>query len=707
MAKSVKGVNDLETYCKKNNLTIILEEWNYQKNSPLLPCEVGRGTTRKVWWLGKCGHEWQNSVANRVSQNQGCPYCSGHKVLKGFNDLETTNPELAKEWDYKRNLNISPSMFTAGSGKKVWWICSKCNNNWEALISGRNYGFGCPKCAAINRGKKQSIAKKEESLGVKYPTLLNEWDYDKNTDISPYETYPSSNKSVWWICQNCGNEWKTPVCSRTGNNTGCPKCSKISSALQRKLPSLGNDLASAHPRIAKEWHPTKNGNLRPTEVNRGSARAVWWLCKYGHEWKAQICSRTQPDGSNCPVCMKEAITSFPEQAILFYLSKNYNNVINSDRSLLDGYELDIYIPEISTAIEYDGFAWHKNNIAKDKKKNSICKQSGIKLIRIREQGLPLFDDCVCIIRTDDHSYPSLEKCLFELFDHLKLDKTTISIEKDRDSILEQYLSIKKKISLQTLFPEIAAEWHPLKNGTITPDMISAHFNKKVWWLGKCGHEWQSSPNNRCGKQVGCPYCSNPPVKILAGFNDLATTNPELLSEWHPTKNGTLSPTDVSHGTMKKVWWLGKCGHEWQAAVASRAGNMKLKCPYCSNQKILSGFNDLATTNPELLLEWHPTKNGTLSPSDVSRGSKNKVWWLGKCGHEWQASISSRTRINGTGCPKCAKTCIKRIINLDTGEIFNKLEDAAKSAGVSKSCICRCCLKQRKTTGGYHWAYYDQ
>ena len=55
----------------------------------------------KVWWLGQCGHEWQASTSHRY-RGRGCPYCCNNAVLPGFNDLSTTNPNLAKEWDYSK-----------------------------------------------------------------------------------------------------------------------------------------------------------------------------------------------------------------------------------------------------------------------------------------------------------------------------------------------------------------------------------------------------------------------------------------------------------------------------------------------------------------------------------------------------------------------------------------------------------------------------
>lgn len=83
--------------------------------------------------------------------------------------------------------------------------------------------------------------------------------------------------------------------------------------------------------------------------------------------------------------------------------------------------------------------------------------------------------------------------------------------------------------------------------------------------------------------------------------------------------------------IKKVWWLCEKGHEWTAVIHSRANGTK--CPICTNTKVLNGFNDLATTHPQLTKEWHPTKNIDILPTQISAGSNKKVWWLCEKGHE--------------------------------------------------------------------------
>ena len=142
-------------------------------------------------------------------------------------------------------------------------------------------------------------------------------------------------------------------------------------------------------------------------------------------------------------------------------------------------------------------------------------------------------------------------------------------------------------SLAEVHPELVSEWSE-KNLTLTPDDITFGSNKKVWWRGACGHVWQASVKARSNGEK-CPICSG--ARVIAGINDLATIEPLLVKQW--SKKNKIKPTEVSIGSHKKVIWRCEKGHEWKAAVKSRTIN-KTGCPYCSHNKVLAGFNDLAT-----------------------------------------------------------------------------------------------------------------
>ena len=198
-------------------------------------------------------------------------------------------------------------------------------------------------------------------------------------------------------------------------------------------------------------------------------------------------------------------------------------------------------------------------------------------------------------------------------------------------------------SLAAVHPELVAEWSE-KNLPLTPDSITFGSNKKVWWKGACGHEWETSVKARSNGEK-CPICSS--ARVVSGINDLSTLKPELTSEW--SEKNKIKPTEVSIGSHKKVIWKCKLGHEWAATVKSRTIN-KTGCPYCSHNKVLAGFNDLATVLPEVAAEW--SDRNEKKPTEVTAFANSKAWWkCATCGYEWNTLIS--TRSYGSKCPCCS------------------------------------------------------
>jgi hypothetical protein len=191
---------------------------------------------------------------------------------------------------------------------------------------------------------------------------------------------------------------------------------------------------------------------------------------------------------------------------------------------------------------------------------------------------------------------------------------------------------------------MAKEWHPEKNGNLTPEDVTHGSCRKVWWMCKYGHEWQAVVKGR-KKGSGCPVCFQ--KRATQEFN-LRVKYPEIANEWHPEMNGNLTPEDVTPGSSKKVWWKCKCGHQWQAQVNARKKGTG--CPVCAGRRPGPDHN-LRVLYPEIATEWHPEKNGNLTPEDVTPGSNKKVWWLCENGHEWETVVKGRTS-RGTGCPLC-------------------------------------------------------
>ena len=629
--KPILGETDVASQCPR-----LAREWHPIKNEGRSPNEFTIGSSRKVWWLCERGHEWQATINSRVKGNN-CPYCGNQMLLSGYNDLATTHPEWALQWHPTKNGDLKPNMVFGSSGRKYWWICDN-GHEWDSSPNNRTKVPGCPVCSG------HRMVTGITDLATIAPELAIEWHPTKNGSLLPNMVHNGSMKKVWWMC-NQGHEWQANIDRRRAGN-GCPYCSG------RMAISGETDLATINPTLALEWHSTKNGVLKPSDVKPCSSTKVWWKCKKGHEWRATVSDRSRMRG--CPYCYVGTQTSFNEKAIYVCLCKTFPNLKiepNYEGFRKDGiYDLDIYLPDLNLAIEYDGP--RHDNPKREKSKNDKCSKKGIKLLRIKEH-LRNIDEGLFVepfLWISDHASAKEIDVVIAKLERYIASKAGIADYKSHAhcsmyrSLINEMVIIVPEKSLADVYPEVAKQWHPTKNGSLTPEDVYANSNRFAWWQCEKGHEWEALISSR--HRTGCPFCSN--RRIIVGENDFATTDPELAKQWHPTKNGSLTPQMIVRGNNKKIWWLGKCGHEWEATVSHRRRGRG--SPICANKKIVSGINDLQTRNPELAKQWHPTKNGNLLPSMVASTISKKVWWLGSCGHEWEATIGSRNR--GNGCPFC-------------------------------------------------------
>ena len=581
------GTNDLKTWCIKNNKEDLLEEWDYSRNVEASPETIAYGSEKKIWWKCPNGHSYDARVNNRV-HGKGCPYCSGHKTLEGYNDFKT-------------------------------WC----------LSNGR-------------------------------VDLLDEWDYQKN-EISPLNISPQNSVKVWWKC-SLGHEWESTIGSRTsGKPTGCPYCSNP----PKRILVGFNDFetwcrTNGKDYLLKEWNYEKNIDFTPKEITYGCGKRVWWKCSKGHEWRVSPSNRVQ--GTGCPVCSRTQ-TSFPEQAIAYYLSKSFS-VLQRYRE--KGFELDVYLEDYNIGIEYDGMFYHtKANSKREKDKNSFYAERGLKLVRVKESKnkCGIEDNTLYyVLGKSNYLDDNFNRMLFLLLQYIE-DITGVQTNKDIDiirdelAVREQYASIIKNSSVAAVFPELVPEWDVEKNNGMTPDNFSANAHTKVWWKCSKGHSWQADISSR-NRKLGCPYCAG--QRTIAGENDLESwcnnNMPELLAEWDYNKNA-IKPSEISKTSNKKVWWKCSKGHEWEAVIANRVHGTR--CPYCFtgrdaiNRKLSLADWCIENGQENLLAEWNYAKNGSITPETVSKGSHSIVWWKCSKGHEWKAEIKSRTYNHG--CPYCSGT----------------------------------------------------
>ena len=277
-----------EQNCLAKQFPMLAVEWDSEKNAPLTPKDITPGSHKLIWWRCQNGHSYRSAVKTRV-QGSGCPYCAGKNVLPEETSLATEYPSIAKEWDAAKNVPLLPTQVISGTRRKVWWRCPK-GHSWRAAVYSRTtLGTGCPVCTG-----RQALAG-ENDLATLYPDIAAQWDEEKNGVLHPNNVTAGSNRRVWWKCEK-GHSYRAMIAQRVQRGDGCPYC-----ANRKVLPGF-NDLATAAPLVAKQWHESLNGALTPEMVTAGSHKKAWWRCSCGHVWKATIYSRAGVQQCGCPVC---------------------------------------------------------------------------------------------------------------------------------------------------------------------------------------------------------------------------------------------------------------------------------------------------------------------------------------------------------------------------------------------------------------------
>lgn len=228
-----------------------------------------------------------------------------------------------------------------------------------------------------------------------------------------------------------------------------------------------------------------------------------------------------------------------------------------------------------------------------------------------------------------------------------------------------------RISLRKACPDVAKQWHPTKNGDLTPDDVSKYSRLLVWWQCPNGHEWQQAIPGfvRFGH---CQICRKEASSLTQWCKD--NNRPDLLTEWHPTRNPSLSPNSVSSKSNVRVWWKCKRGHEWNTKLSNRTCQGS-DCPYC-----------------------HGRYSDTVS----------EIWkTCPVCGYEWRIIKGSA---KDKACPKCHPLNQRRkpkfVKHVETGKIYTSVTEASDKLGIDHSTISKCCLGIRNSTHNQHFVYID-
>ena len=248
---------------------------------------------------------------------------------------------------------------THGSTKKAWWLCS-AGHEWQAAINSRPRN-GCPYCSNLYVSEGSSL------LDLN-PSVCEEWDYDRN-EKKPLPTIIPKvvRKFGGAVLRARDHRWEARIASRVAPDDGilsaCPFCAG-------RKPSKGYNFAVVYPDLLKEWDYEKN-RRSPEEYTPQSNYSVWWKCIKGHGWKSQINNRA--NGRNCPECNIKS--SRAEIRILTELMTCFPNVLS--RRKIEGFEVDIFLPDLGVGIEYDGSYWHSDKHELDVKKQNSLEGAGV------------------------------------------------------------------------------------------------------------------------------------------------------------------------------------------------------------------------------------------------------------------------------------------------------------------------------------------
>lgn len=483
---------------------------------------------------------------------------------------------------------------------------------------------------------------------------MQEWDYSANEGLSPETVTKGSKVKVAWKCaKDPKHKWSARVDSRTGKNpNGCPYCSGRFSTAQNNLEAL-------YPKIAKQWHTTKNSRLIPSQITPRSNKRVWWVCEEdeNHNWVATPNDRVS--GQGCPFCSGNAPSD--------------NNNLGLDDELAN--------------------QWHPKNLPLLPKDFTL------------HSGRKVWWKCSV---EDDHEWQAT-------INSRSGNKRGCPFCAGRRA--------SKKYNLKISYPVLAEDWHFTKNDGINPEDFTPSSNKKVWWRCSKfpEHEWQATINSRTSGN-GCPICapqtSAPEIRILTELRvvfpdararakiagkeaDVLVDELKLVVEYdgdyyHKTKKQTdlsknnhfrqlgydclrirsgklqkLTDTDiltksdtVTKAHMDEVyrWILEKCKNVPGEAIQSYLSESDFQND-SEYRLYLSYFpkpfpdNSLLAHHPDIALEWDYDRNFPLRPEDVSRGTNLKVWWVCEDNgdHRWQAFVKNRTQPSRrTGCPFCRK-----------------------------------------------------
>lgn len=696
--------------CKKRSTMVIskpeiMKFWDKEKNT--LDPEITPARSNEYAWFKcpKCGYSWRTQICGRLRTDK-CPACETNNVIrKGVNDFRTVSPQLALDTSDELNPDIDLNKLGIGSKTRIHWKCHICGFEWDAPIHGRAHRYNgnngiaaCPACAKVRRkdgydvdypelvplyspnnpiplnevrGVKAKFlwicpkhgeyeqklghmiralkngtigcpycngfkVRREDSAGAKAPELIKEWASSNESTL--YEYAPNSKYLATWCCPDCGTKWKAPINVRVQGYGKCPTC-------------YGNKtFKERYPELEKFY--AKDNTLPYEDAIVSDYTPRNWICEKGHEFTASF-YKIHDQGFRCPYCEnKKALKGYNDFEHLYpVLAQDYDEEKNGNKAseVVVSYR-NVYfkcknghsfVRPIIRHVELNGQCPICSGTVLKKGSNDLATIYPAVILfwdyekneKRPDQVLATLDNSYHFVCSNGHHFKCTLRELVENDFHCP--------------VCEGKRVDPEKTSLQALNPELASEFSV--NNKSTASQIAFDTSKKVLWTcPTCGEDYLYPVNERKIGDNSCPYCNH--TKLKSGVNDLTITNPQLASEFSPRNDKKAN--EVGEWQKYEVFWIcPTCGREYTRCIRDKTPDDS-DCPYCHGTKVLTGYNDLATTDPDLAVLYSSKNDRPVSM--VRKDSNSYVYWeCPECHYVYAKRLNDKAPDN-SDCPICSK-----------------------------------------------------
>ena len=622
-------------------------------------------TLPKKWRCDKCGHSFKMSLDRLISRiKRDGYYCTECKAtfdtpIQAKNSpLGYTDSNLVDELVSK---HIKKNMIDSLSNIVATWKCSKCSGKYDCSVVKRHQE-GCPYCS------NKQMLKGFNTLQETHSYLEKFWDEGNSTKLSDY--WSKSTEAINWSCPCCGIHFQcSPIemISRTNiensNFETCPNNCDWDTLV------FNNDILHDSPKLREEWS-SKNGIPVHLALSHIETKKYWWHCSScKQDYLCSIPIRREVKNT-CPYCNDELplkgfntlFDDYPEFSDFW----SKNNSQDPTQMTISGAKNNKFLWICSCCnLEFEEkleVIIDKFSIIQGKELIRVCPYCTEKIPKPSESlgGQKSF------LRSEwlENLNGDINKIFCNSSDTVEWVcrrchrnfKARISERKENDNCCP-YCS-KRELAvgyndLATTHPLVIKEWSALNDRESCSVMCNSNY--RAWWkCPVCKGEYQQEVQSKVIIKKPCPYCTN--HKVLKGLNDLATTHPWLINEWATSNDMDFSSLRSNSGY--KAWWkCSVCKGEYQQTVKKKI-LMKESCPYCQNNEVLKGFNDLETTHKHLMNEWDYLNNILLAdPTEINEKCSQTVWWICKenSNHRYKLKINEKIKYEKRSfisCPIC-------------------------------------------------------